>query len=348
VRRARTVVPLVAVSLVILAVVGLLGFSESLNPVDVLLRRGPLIPMPDVVGRTRPRAAADLTSKGLVPKFVEEYSLTVPKGAVASTRPAAGTRVRSGDQVTVAMSKGVNSAVVPDAVGKQLNEVVGPLREAGITVTVRRVWNDAPAGQVLSQDPEPGTLVRGREVVTFRVSRGPKPRKVPEVAGLTTAGAGYKIGEAGLVVGTVTAVEDAKVPVGAVAGTRPASGTTVDKNTPVDVLISLGPPAVAVPDVSRQQSGAASNSLDAAGFRVVVETVPVAAGTAEVDIVVSQAPLAGTLLRPGQTVVIIVGTVPVPVVTTTTTTTTTTLPPPTLPPTTLPGGVVPGGVVPGG
>lgn len=342
-RGARTAVPLVAVALVVLTVVGLLGFSESLNPVDVLLGRGPLVPVPDVVGRTRPRAAADLTAEGLVPKFVEEYSLTVPKGAVASTRPPAGTKVRSGEQVTVALSKGVNSAVVPDAVGKQLDEVVGPLRDAGIKVVLRRVWNDAPTGQVLSQDPEPGTLVRGREVVTFRVSRGPKPRKVPEVVGLTTAGAGYKVGEAGLVVGTVTAVEDAKVPVGAVAGSRPAAGTTVDKDTPVDLLISLGAPAVAVPDLVRQQVGAASNTLDAAGFRVVVETVPVALGSPDVDVVVSQAPLAGTLLRPGQTVVVIVGAVPVPVVTTTTTTTTTTLPPPTLPPSTLPGGLVPGG-----
>ena len=59
-RRARTAVPLVAVALVVLAAVGLLGFSESLNPVDVLLRRGPLVPMPDVVGRTRPRAAPAL------------------------------------------------------------------------------------------------------------------------------------------------------------------------------------------------------------------------------------------------------------------------------------------------
>ena len=347
-RRARTVVPLVAVSLVVLAVVGLLGFSESLNPVDVLLGRGPLVPMPDVVGRTRPRAAADLTAVGLRPTFVEEYSLRVPKGAVSSTRPAAGTKVRSGDRVTVAVSKGVNSAVVPDAVGKQLSDVVGPLRSAGIKVAVRRVWNDAPVGQVLSQDPEPGTLVRGREVVTFRVSRGSKPRKVPDVAGLATPGAGYKIGEAGLVVGTVTAVDDAKVPPGAVVGTRPAAGATVEKNTPVDLLVSLGPAPVAVPDQVRQQSGAATNALEAAGFRVVVETVPVAAGSPDVDVVVSQAPLPGTLLRPGQTVVVIVGTVPVPVVTTTTTTTTTTLPPPTLAPTTTLAPSGPGGAVPGG
>jgi serine/threonine-protein kinase len=347
VRRARTVVPLVAVALFVLTAVGLLGFSESLNPVDVLLGRGPQVAMPDVVGRTRPRAAADLAAAGLVPKFVEEYSLTVPKGAVASTRPPAGTPVRSGDRVTVALSKGVNSAIVPDAVGQQLASVVGPLRAAGIKVVVRRVWNDAPVGQVLSQDPEPGTLVRGRDAVTFRVSRGPKPRKVPDVVGLTTAGAGYRIGEAGLLVGTLTAVDDAKVPAGAVAGTRPAVGETVDKNTPVDLLVSLGAPAVAVPDLVRQQVGAAANTLDTAGFRVVVETVPVAAGSPDVDVVVSQAPLAGSLLRPGQTVVVIVGAVPVPVVTTTTTTTTTTLPPPTVPVTTVPP-APPGGGVPGG
>jgi len=345
VRRARTAAPLLAVALVVVLAVGLLGFSESLNPVDVLLRRGPLVAVPDVVGSTRPRAVADLTAAGLRPRFVEEFSLTVPTGAVAATRPGAGTTIRSGSDVTVAISKGVNSAVVPDAVGQQLTAVVGPLRAAGITVRVRRVWNDAPPGQVLSQDPEPGTLVRGREVVSFRVSKGPRPRKVPDVVGLATPGAGYRIGEAGLRVGTVTTVEDAKVPAGAVAGTRPAVGTTVDKDAAVDLLVSLGAPAMAVPDLTRQPTGTAANALEAAGFRVVVATVPVAPASPDRDVVVSQAPLAGTLLRPGQTVVLVVGAVPVPVVTTTTTTTTTTLPPPTLPPTSLPG---PPAVVPGG
>ncbi|MFM7063189.1 MAG: PASTA domain-containing protein [Actinomycetes bacterium] len=341
-RRARTVVPLVAVALAVLSVVGLLGFSESLNPVDVLLGRGPLVAVPDVVGRTRPRAVADLTASGLRPRFVEEFSLTAPTGAVAATRPAAGTKVRSGGTVTVAISKGVNSAVVPAAVGKQVAEVLGPLRAAGITVRVRRVWNDAPVGQVLSQDPEPLTLVRGREVVTFRVSRGPRPRTVPDVVGLATPGAGFRIGEAGLLVGTVTPVDDAKVPAGAVAGTRPPVGTTVDKNTPVDLLVSAGAPAVAVPDLARQPSGAAVDALQAAGFRVVVESVLVAPGSPDLDVVVSQAPVAGTPLRPGQTVVVIVGAVPVPIVTTTTTTTNTTLPLQTLPPSSLPG-EVPGG-----
>jgi|GEM_PF-965875 len=333
-RRARNAVPFIGAVIVVLGAIGLLGFSRSLNPIDAILGRGPMVEVPDVTGRTRPRAIADLKVAGLTAKFTETFSLTIPRGAVARTTPRAGAALRSGSEVLVAVSKGLNSAVMPNAVGRPVKEITGPLRAAGISVKVRRVWNDAPKNQVLTQDPEPGVVVKGRDVVTLRVSRGPKPRKVPQVEGLTTAGAGYLIGKAGLTVGTITFVDSPRVAVGAVAATRPAIGTEVARDAPIDVLVSSGPTPVPMPELANVPETAAIDTLKSDGFVVAIQTRLVATGLPGVGTVLAQSPAAGTLVRPGELVVVTVGRAPVPFVTTTTTSTT--LPPTTLPPVTPP------------
>ena len=332
--RARAAAPLLVAALVVVGAVGLLGYSASLNPIDALLGRGPMVRVPDVTGRTRPRAVSDLEAVGLRSTFVEAFSLDVPRGAVARTSPSAGARLRTGEVVRVVVSKGLNRAVMPAAVGRQVGSVVGPLRAAGIDVRVRRVWSSTPAGTVLVQDPEPGTVVQGRDQVLLTVSRGPRPRKVPDVVGLTPAGAGYRIGSAGLRVGTVTFVDDPGVPVGAVASARPPVGADVAQDTVVDLRISAGPAPVAMPSVVGAVADAAVEQLRAAGFVVQVQVRTVPPGDLRVDTVVSQSPAPTTPWRPRDPVSVVVARVPVPVVTTTTTTTLP--PPPTLPPTVPP------------
>lgn len=325
--RARAALPFLAALAVVVVAVGLLGYSASLNPIDVLLRRGPMVSVPDVVGRTRPRAQSDLEAVGLRTRFTETFSLTTPRGAVARLLPVAGAKLRAGSTVTVAISKGVNSAVMPAAVGRRVAEVVRPLRRAGITVRVRRVWSPAPRGRVVAQDPEPGTVVRGRDVVTLRVSRGLRPSVVPNVAGLSLAGAGFRLGSAGLTVGSQTLVDNSLVPAGAVVGTTPAAGSTVARNAPVELLISVGPPSIPAPDFVRSPALAAADAARRAGFVVTISSVPVAAGSADADVVISQTPAAGAQIRPGQLLALVVGRVPTPIVTTTTTSTTSTTAP---------------------
>ena len=111
-------------------------------------------------------------------------------------------------------------------------------------------------------------------------------------------------------------------------------GTELDRDEPVDVVFSAGSPAATVPDVVNVSRGTARDRLEALGFLVSTSGRLVGPDGVGDGQVFEQYPAAGTSLRPGQTVTIVVGRLPpAPPPTTTTTTTTTTTAPPT-PPTT--------------
>ena len=89
---------------------------------------------------------------------------------------------------------------------------------------------------------------------------------VPDVAGQTQAQATARITEAGLVVGTIAKVPSATVAEGSVTTQSPTAGTTVAKGTAVDLGISSGPQAAAIPDVVGMTKDAAVAELTKAGF----------------------------------------------------------------------------------
>jgi hypothetical protein len=92
-------------------------------------------------------------------------------GATGPAGPAASA-ASSGD--TVATPEGV----VPDVVGKSAAEVNALLKEAGYTVRITKVVTDeAPAGTVFAQMPQPGTAAPAGAAVTITIATtaGPTP-----------------------------------------------------------------------------------------------------------------------------------------------------------------------------
>jgi serine/threonine-protein kinase len=312
-----------------LSAVGLLGFSSTLNPVDALLGRGPVVTVPDVVSAPQPRATADLEGLGLVVEVEEGFSLTAPRGTVIEQDPEAGDRVREGATVTIVVSRGANRVVMPDAVGQPFEEVAEPFDDAEIPLQVEEVPSErVERGIVIEQSPGPGIQVTGVDTVRFVVSAGPADRPVPEVVGRTLDAAAFELGRAGLVLGEVAIVDDPAVPAGAVVSADPAAGTEVPIETPVDMVVSGGPAAVPVPDVVEETETTARSQLERAGFVVALASRLVADEDGGVGAVFEQYPEAGSAYRPGQTVTIVVGREPPapapPRVTTTTTSSTTT------------------------
>ena len=145
---------------------------------------------------------------------------------------------------------------------------------------------------------------------------------MPEVVGLSVEGAAFQLGEAGLLIGEVTRVDDPAVVAGAVVSANPPVGTVVAKDTPVALVVSNGGPPVPVPDVVNTLEGPATTKLTEAGFVVDVAGRLVTFGDPGKGNVYEQSPPAGEPLRPGEVVTIVVGREPPPPRTTTTTTTT--------------------------
>ncbi len=330
-RRVAGVVPLAVSLLIIVGAVVLMAWSSTLNPIDALLGRGAMVTVPDFDGRVQPRAVAEAEDAGLVPVVVDGYSLTAPRGAVVGQTPKAGARVREGTEVTITISRGARRVEMPDAVGKPVDEVLPALEEAGVPVEVVEVASENTAdGVVVSQRPAAGVEVTGKDTVRFEVSTGADDRPVPEIVGLSTDAAGFRLGAAGLSIAELTPTSNPDVPIGAVVSSDPPPGTVVPKGTAVKIVYSLGAPFVAVPDVTRRAASDAVATLEALGFEVVragrlVATDEPGGGAGAVF---DQYPEPGTELQPGQTVTIVVGRLapPPPPTTTTTASTTTTTP----------------------
>ncbi|MDQ4093183.1 MAG: Stk1 family PASTA domain-containing Ser/Thr kinase [Actinomycetota bacterium] len=126
----------------------------------------------------------------------EEFHDTVPKGTVIGLRPAGGTTLTVGAPVTLVISKGVAPTTVPDVRGLPEADAVSRLTRAGLTVQVRRQFDDeTPGGRVIGTDPRSGaSTTRGARVVLLVSTAS----VVPEVVGLSVGEAQRVLANAGL------------------------------------------------------------------------------------------------------------------------------------------------------
>ncbi len=149
--------------IVIVAVVGII----------LTLRTG-LFAVPAVTTRTGIEAKAILENAGL--KYVDggqRFSLAVPKGAVISQEPTAGTLVRRGDPVTVIVSAGSESQIMPDVVGQMVDQAKMQLEQLGFPVIVETIEASATEGTVMESYPSAGAEVRSGASVRLNVAGRP-------------------------------------------------------------------------------------------------------------------------------------------------------------------------------
>jgi serine/threonine-protein kinase len=102
--------------------------------------------------------------------------------------------------------------------------------------------NTVATGNVISQDPASGSSTAEGSLVTLIISLGPPMVAVPNVVGLTQAAASTAITEAKLALGNVTEQNSNTVATGNVISQDPASGSSAAQGSPVNLVISSGPP----------------------------------------------------------------------------------------------------------
>jgi hypothetical protein len=134
---------------------------------------------------------------------------------------------------------------------------------------------------------------------------------VPDVVGLSQSAAEAAIVAADLTVGAVTTANSNSVPAGDVISQNPAAGTLAVPGSPVDLVVSLGPAFVTVPDVVSLSQAAAEAAIVSAGL--TVGTVTTAnSDTVPAGDVINQNPPAGTFVVPGSPVDLLVSLGPAP------------------------------------
>jgi hypothetical protein len=115
-----------------------------------------------------------------------------------------------------------------------------------------------------------------------------------------------------LTVGAITTASSTTVPAGAVISQNPAAGTQITVGSAVALVVSTGPPTVAVPNVVAQTQSAATTAITSAGLTVGTITTA-ASTTVPAGSVISQNPSAGTQVLLGTAVALVVSSGPPPI-----------------------------------
>ncbi|HKN94399.1 MAG TPA: PASTA domain-containing protein [Thermoleophilaceae bacterium] len=138
--------------------------------VHLIVSSGPVqVKVPDVTNMTAASAHSTLRNAGF--SFTDnQVNATQPKGTVISQDPVGGTTVDKGTSVTLTISKGPNTAKVPDVTGQTQAQATATLQAAGFQVQAKpkATKDQTQNGLVIHQRPAVGTqLKKGRTVVIY-------------------------------------------------------------------------------------------------------------------------------------------------------------------------------------
>ncbi|MGH7727378.1 MAG: Stk1 family PASTA domain-containing Ser/Thr kinase [Vulcanimicrobiaceae bacterium] len=199
---------------------------------------------------------------------------------------------------------------VPPLAALSLADAQQRLGTLGLSPAIR----EAPSlsvlrGIVIRQDPVAGASVAAGSSVTLDVSSGLPQVTLLDLGQYSSGDAQRYLRNAHLKPKLVAKFDQA--PPGTVLSQNPAAGTQLAVHSVVTLVVSKGPPTVALPDLVTMSAGDAERALAAAHLRATVsqhnyDGIPV-------GVVAEQSPSAGTALAPGSSVQLVVSAGPVAV-----------------------------------
>lgn len=197
-----------------------------------------------VVGMHVDEAKKALLDLGLTPEIKYEENSNYDAGTVLRASVQDGLMIDKGTNIILTVAEAVEGVQVPNVTGKSQTEAESVLTKEGFVVTVVESPDaTVEKGVVISQSPEAETKAAAGSNITIRVSQGAEDNKVrvPRVVDMTEMDATAVLTESGLVVGTVTQVENEETEPDLVCYQSYSEGSYVDKGTAVDLRISAGP-----------------------------------------------------------------------------------------------------------
>ena len=134
-----------------------------------------LVEVPNVVGKTENEAVNALKKAELEFRKNYKYSDSVAAGTVISQDPANGESVEKGTTVTIVISQGEESVVVPNVVNLTQSAGQTELDNAGLKYAVNTEYSDTvEEGKIIRQSVKAGKKVAKGKTITITVSLGKK------------------------------------------------------------------------------------------------------------------------------------------------------------------------------
>ncbi|WIB67471.1 Stk1 family PASTA domain-containing Ser/Thr kinase [Curtobacterium sp. MCBD17_035] len=139
-----------------------------------------------------------------------------------------------------------------------------------VAVRVDKNSTSVPKDTIIRTTPGAGTNVAPQQNIRVVVSAGPAQVAVPDVTNQSQDAAETTLKSQGLKIGSSNSGYSATVPAGTVLSTDPGSGTTVNKGSVVNIVVSNG--KIQLPDVTKQPFSTANATL--AGLGLTVQPQP--------------------------------------------------------------------------
>lgn len=252
----------------ILALFGILYVS------GVIGGGGKEVTVPDVKGMSYSEAKEVLEAKGLKIEKADEpiASQKIEKGKIVSQTPSKNSKVKKGRTVRVILSAGNTELKVPDLKGLSYKEAKTLLSEMGLQISKGdEVDSDSVAeGLIASQYPSAKTKVDKGDIITVNISKGKKDAVIPKLVGTTftsESDVSATLSKYGYKLGKVSYEESYETP-GTIIKQSPDAGTTAEKNTTVDIVISKAKSKATVPNLNGMTYDQAESALQSLGFSV--------------------------------------------------------------------------------
>ncbi|MBA3645151.1 MAG: PASTA domain-containing protein [Gemmatimonadaceae bacterium] len=162
-----------------------------------------------------------------------------------------------------------DEGVLPNVVGLNFADAQIALEKAGFHAQQgeTRFHKSVRESVVLQEDPPAGSRQKRGTDVVLAISGGQRTAEVPQLIYMTQQQAKVAIENTGLALGTITEkMSDQQR--GFVVESSPPAGTKLQLPASVDIVVSKGPVALPVPDLTGRSLAEARSMLEAAGLRL--------------------------------------------------------------------------------
>jgi eukaryotic-like serine/threonine-protein kinase len=232
----------------VLLIVALLSALTAMR----LAIHGREVVVPDLHAKTPVEARRLAEDAGLTTLAERNYySPTIPEGRVLSQMPSAGTTVRRGWEVRLALSLGPQRVAIPQAVGDSERAATISIAQRGLELgsTARVSISSATPGLVIGQNPPASATDISAPKISLLVAQETSPQAfvMPSFVGQPLGSATITLREAGFSVGRVTmaAPTTPATPDTAAAGQSPTPASPPPAESisasPASIIVAHGP-----------------------------------------------------------------------------------------------------------
>ncbi len=192
---------------------------------------------------------------------------------------------------------------ITDVAGMSADDAEAALIQSGLTVDREEEFSEeVDEGDAIRTDPPAGQSAPEGTLITLFVSTGPSSVEVPDVSGETEEEARQILTDANLRAGTHISQNSPDVEKGVVIETKPGTGTQVDVDSNVDLVVSSG--LVEVPDVLGKTEDEACSILESDEHKLGCKVEEVETADQEEGKVFEQSASGGTEVQQGSEITV--------------------------------------------